>query len=65
VTTYVEVSQALVTAGYLSDANVEAAAAVRADALVVADAEDAEAAIAAAYTHARISIERRRYHRPT
>ena len=43
-TTYVEVSQALVTAGYLSDADVEAAAAVLADALVVADAEAAEAA---------------------
>jgi hypothetical protein len=43
-TTYVEVSQALVTAGYLSDADVEAAAAVLADALVVAEAEDAEAA---------------------
>ena len=43
-TTYVQVSQALVTAGYLSDADVEAAAAVLADALVVTDAEDAEAA---------------------
>ena len=42
--TYVEVSQALVMAGYLSDADVEAAAAVLADALVVTDAEDAEAA---------------------
>ena len=43
-TTYVQVSQALVTAGYLSDADVEAAAAVLADALVVVDAEAAEAA---------------------
>jgi hypothetical protein len=43
-TTYAEVSQALVTAGFLSDADVEAAAAVLADALVVAEAEDAEAA---------------------
>ena len=43
-TTYIAVAQALVTAGYLSDADVEAAAAVLADALVVADAEDAKAA---------------------
>ena len=43
-TTYVEVAQGLVTAGYLSDADVEAAATVLADALVVAEAEDAEAA---------------------
>ena len=42
--TYVEVAQGLVTAGYLSDADVEAAAAVLADALVVAEAQDAEAA---------------------
>ena len=40
-TTYVEVAGALVSAGYLTDADVEAAAAVLADALVVADAEDA------------------------
>ena len=43
-TTYVEVAQGLVTAGYLSDADVEAAAAVLADTLVVAEAQDAEAA---------------------
>ena len=43
-TTYVEVAQGLVTAGYLSDADVEAAAAVLADALVVAEAQDAAAA---------------------
>jgi hypothetical protein len=43
-TTYVEVARGLVTAGYLSDADVEAAAAVLADALVVAEAQDAEAA---------------------
>jgi hypothetical protein len=43
-TTYVEVSQALVTAGYLGDADVEAATAVLADALVVGEAEAAEAA---------------------
>jgi hypothetical protein len=42
--TYVEVAQGLVTAGYLNDADVEAAAAVLADALVVAEAQDAEAA---------------------
>jgi len=42
--TYVEVAQGLVTAGYLSDADVEAAAAVLAYALVVAEAQDAEAA---------------------
>ena len=40
-TTYVEVAGALVSAGYLTDADVEAAAAVLADALVVAEAEDA------------------------
>jgi len=39
-TTYVEVAQALVSGGYLTDADVEAAAAVLEDALVVADAED-------------------------
>ena len=45
-TTYVEVAGALVRAGYLTDADVEAAAAVLADALVVADAENAiEAAL--------------------
>jgi hypothetical protein len=43
-TTYVEVAQGLVTVGYLSDADVEAAAAVLADTLVVAEAQDAEAA---------------------
>ena len=43
-TTYLEVARALVTAEYVSGADVEAAAAVLADALVVADAEDAEAA---------------------
>ncbi len=39
-TTTVEVANALVSAGYLTDAEVEAAAAVLADALVVADAEE-------------------------
>ena len=39
-TTYVEVAGALVRAGYMTDADIEAAAAVLADALVVAEAED-------------------------
>jgi hypothetical protein len=43
-TTYVEVAGALVSAGYLSDADVDAAVAVLTDALIVAEAEDAEAA---------------------
>jgi hypothetical protein len=43
-TTYVEVSQALVTSGYLSEAGVEAATAVLADALVVTNVQNAEAA---------------------
>ena len=42
-TTYVEVAQTLVEPGYLSDADIEAAATVLADALLVAEAEDAEA----------------------
>jgi len=42
-TTYAEVAQALVEPGYLSDADIEAAATVLADALLVAEAEDAEA----------------------
>jgi hypothetical protein len=42
-TTHIEVAQALVTAGYLSDADVAAAVEVLADALLVADAEEAEA----------------------
>ena len=41
-TTYVEVAQALVTAGYLSDADVDAAVDVLADALLVSDAEEAK-----------------------
>ena len=39
-TTYVEVAQALVTSGYVSDADLEAATAVLADALVVSAAAD-------------------------
>jgi len=41
-TTYIEVAQALVDAGYLTDADLEAAITVLEDALVVAAAEDAE-----------------------
>ena len=41
-TTYVKVAQALVTGGYLTNADLDAAAAVLADALVVEEAEDAE-----------------------
>jgi len=43
-TTYVEVAQALVEAGYLSDADIAAAAVVLEDALIVEEAEDAETA---------------------
>ncbi len=43
-TKYVAVAQALVAGGYLTDADLDAAAAVLADALVVEEAEDAEAA---------------------
>ena len=42
-TTYVEVAQALVAAGYVSDADVDAAASVLGDALVVESAQDAMA----------------------
>jgi hypothetical protein len=43
VTTYLEVAQAIVSAGYLSDADAQAAANILADALVVEVAEQAEA----------------------
>jgi hypothetical protein len=43
-TTYAEVAGALVSAGYLSDADVDAAVAVLTDALIVEAAEEAEAA---------------------
>jgi hypothetical protein len=43
-TAYAKVAQALVTAGYLSETDVEAAAAVLADGLTVASAQDAKAA---------------------
>jgi hypothetical protein len=42
-TTYKEVSQALVSAGYLNEAEIEAAAVVLADRLIVADAEETKA----------------------
>ncbi len=42
-TTYVEISQALVTGGYLTEADIEAATQILADALLVKTAEDAEA----------------------
>jgi len=41
-TTYVEVAQALVTAGYVSDADLQAAADVLADALIIEAAEEAQ-----------------------
>ena len=43
-TTYVDVAHALVTSGYLSQADLDAATAVLADALMVAEAQAAEAA---------------------
>jgi hypothetical protein len=42
-TTYVEVAEALVTAGYLTEADLEAAADILADALIVEVAEEVEA----------------------
>jgi hypothetical protein len=42
-TTYDEVAQALLTAGYLTDADLEAAAVILADALIVETAEEIEA----------------------
>jgi nitrogen fixation/metabolism regulation signal transduction histidine kinase len=41
-TTYVQVARALVTSGYLSEADLEAATAVLADALLVSAAQEAE-----------------------
>ncbi len=41
-TTYVEVAQALVTAGYVTDADLQAAADVLADALIIEAAEEAQ-----------------------
>ena len=42
--TYVEVAEALVSAGYLTEADLDAAADVLADALIVEAAEEVEAA---------------------
>ncbi len=42
-TTYIEIAEALVTAGYLTEADIEAAANILADALIVEAAEEAEA----------------------
>jgi len=42
-TTYVEISEALVTAGYLTEADIEAAVNILADALIVDAAEEVEA----------------------
>jgi hypothetical protein len=49
-TTYIEVSQALVTAGYLSEADIEAAAEVLEDALIIEEAEDAQDAASQDYS---------------
>lgn len=48
-TTYIEVAQALVSAGYLSEADIEAAADVLDDALIIADAEEWQEAAADDY----------------
>lgn len=49
--TYSEVTQALVSAGYLSEADVDAALELLADALVVADAEETKAFAVADIAH--------------
>jgi hypothetical protein len=49
-TTYVEVAQALVTAGYLSDADVQAAVDVLTDALTIQAAEDLQDAASDDYS---------------
>ena len=49
-TTYIEVSQALVDAGYLSEADIEAAAEVLEDALIIEEAEDAQDAASQDYS---------------
>ena len=49
-TTYIEVAQALVSSGYLSDADIQAAAAVLEDALFVQAAEEAQDAAADDYS---------------
>jgi hypothetical protein len=49
-TTYIEVAQALVSAGYLSEADIEAAAEVLEDDLIIADAEDVQDAASEDYS---------------
>jgi hypothetical protein len=49
-TTYVEVAQALVSSGYLSEADIEAAADVLEDALIIADDEEWQDAVADDYS---------------
>jgi hypothetical protein len=49
-TTYIEVSQALASAGYLSEADIEAAADVLEDALIIEEAEDAQEAASQDYS---------------
>jgi hypothetical protein len=49
-TTYIEVAQALVSSGYLSEADIEAAADVLEDALIIADDEEWQDAVADDYS---------------
>ena len=49
-TTYIEVAQALVAAGYLSEADIEAAVDVLEDALIIADAEALQVAASEDYS---------------
>jgi hypothetical protein len=49
-TTYIEVSQALVSAGYLSEADIQAAADVLEDALIIAESEDVQDAASQDYS---------------
>ena len=49
-TTYIEVAQALVSAGYLSEADIEAAVDVLEDALIIAEAEDTQEAASDDYS---------------
>ena len=50
-TTTVEVTEALVSAGYLSEADIDAALEILADSLIVADAEETKAFAAADIVH--------------
>jgi len=53
-TTTVEVAKALVTAGYLTDADLEAAANILADTLIIEAAEDDEAGAMDDYSDQKI-----------